>query len=303
LRYAARTFRENPAFTCVAILTLALGIGATTTIFSLLYTTVLYPVPYSNAERLIIPEPTNTSPQGSVNGMPWSYPKFQDARSMTRSFESFAAFAAVAANLTDAGEPERVQGEYVSTTYFTLLEIQSLLGRAFFDDEDKTPNSPAITVISERLWRRKFASDPTIIGRIVRINRVPLTIIGVAPGFFRGETGAAELWFPMSMAPTLANVPASLTRRFSHWHYAAARLKSGVTVEQANDDLKDAFRRMEEANPSNPPGEANPYFMSGRITPLLDAKVDPTVRRSLVVLLGGVGFVLLITCLNLSNPY
>src|SRR5262245_14031440 len=159
LRYAIRALLRNPTFTVVSVLTLALGIGATTAIFSLLYTTVLAPVRYTDANRLVILEPTNTAPNGTVNGMPWSYPKFQDARILTSAFESMAGFAPAEFSVTDAGEPERLRGEYVSTSYFTLLDVPAAVGRTFLPDEDRTPNSPAITVISDRLWRRKFAAD------------------------------------------------------------------------------------------------------------------------------------------------
>src|SRR5262245_34912345 len=151
LHYAVRLLRRTPTLTAVSVLTLALGIGATTAIFSLLYTTVLAPVAYTEADRLVILEPTNTAPNGAVNAMPWSYPKFQDARSLTTAFESIAGFGSAEFSVTDAGEPERLRGEYVSTSYFTLLDVPAAIGRTFLANEDTTPNSPAIVVISDSL--------------------------------------------------------------------------------------------------------------------------------------------------------
>src|SRR5262245_35747870 len=295
LRYAFRALRKNPTFTVVSVLTLALGIGATTAIFSLLYTTVLAPVGYTEANRLVILEHTNTAPNGAVNGMFWSYPKFQDARALTTSFESMAGFASVEFSITDAGEPERLRGEDVSTSYFTLLDVRAAVGHVFLPDEDKTSNSPASVVISDSLWRRKFAADPSVVGNTIRINRIPFTIIGVTPRFFKGETASAELWVPISMAPTVRNDPNRLSRRFAHWFSAVARLKPGVTVGRADEDLKQAVSRFEEQRPTD---ERRQRTFSGRAIPLLEAKVDPNVRRALTVLLAAVGFVLLITCLN-----
>ena len=298
LHYAIRVLRRNATLTAVSVLTLAFGIGATTAIFSLLYTTVLAPVAYTEADRLVVLEPTNTAPNGTVNGMPWSYPKFQDARTLTTAFESIAGFASAEFSITDAGDPERLRGEYVSTSYFTLLDVPAAIGRTFLANEDATPNSPAIVVISDSLWRRKFAADPGVVGKTIRINRIPFTIVGIAPQFFKGETASAELWVPISMAPAVTNIPARLTRRFSHWFRAVARLKPGVAVSRADEDLKQAVTRFEELQPSDPTRQRT---FSGRAVPLLEAKVDPDVRRALTVLFAAVGFVLLITCLNLSS--
>jgi ABC-type antimicrobial peptide transport system permease subunit len=209
-----------------------------------------------------------------------------------------AGFTSAEFSVTDAGEPERLRGEYVSTNYFTLLDVPAAVGRVFLSDEDKTPNSPAIVVISDSLWRRKFAADPGVVGNTIRINRIPFTIVGVMPQFFKGETASAELWVPISMAPAVRNDPARLTRRFSHWFQAVARLKPDVTVSRADEDVKQAVSRFEELQPTD---SARRRIFSGRVIPLLEAKVDPDVRRALTILLAAVGFVLLITCLNLSS--
>jgi putative ABC transport system permease protein len=301
VRYALRTLRRSPLFAAASIGTLALGIGANTMIFSVFHSVVLRPVAYPHPETLSVLQCSVTRPGRPTNTFGWSYPKFEDLRRLTGAFQSIDGFSRWNMNLTGAGEAERVGGELVTGGYFATLGVHTTLGRTILPDDDGVGRAQPVAVISHGLWQRKFGGDPAIVGRSISLNRLPFTIVGVASEQFRGESGAAQVWVPVALSPMLMNNPARLEERMNHWLTLIARLRQGVSHTQADADLKRAIAQMEAARPSDRSRQLAGAVWGGFASPLADAKVDPVLRKSLVVLLGAVVCVLLITCLNLAN--
>jgi putative ABC transport system permease protein len=297
LRYAVRTLRKSPVFAVTATATLALGVGANTAVFSMLQAAVWSPVPYPEPQRLVSLPCTLTIPGRPPSRFGWSYPKLEDLRRLTSAFESLEAMYRWDMNLTGRGDAERVNGEIVTGGYFGMLGVRASRGRVLRPDDDR-PQAEAVAVLSDAIWRTTFASDDAIVGRAIELTGRPFTVVGIAPAGFLGESGAAQVWIAVAHSPSLMGTPERLRQRMRHWLTAIARLRPGVSVAQADQDVKNAVRVMESAAPS---GEDRSLIWSGSAVPLLEAKVDPQLRGSLVMLGWAVGFVLLITCFNLAN--
>src|SRR5262249_53128471 len=156
----------------------------------------------------------------------WSYPRFEDLRRLAGSFDSMTAFAATRLSLTGSGDPEQAAAETVSPAYFPVLRSNAAQGRVFSDDEDRTARP--VAVISDRFWKRRFGSEPQVVGRTIRLNEIPFTVIGVMPSDFRGMASSTDIWVPMMMAPALANNPRRLTNANAYWHQVIGRLRDGV---------------------------------------------------------------------------
>jgi putative ABC transport system permease protein len=297
-RYAWRAVRKNALLSATVVATLALGIGANTAMFSVLHS-ILTPVSYPDADRLAFLNCRITFPDHRTSSMGWSYPKLQDLRGALTAFASVAAAAGLDVNLTAPGAAERIRAEIVSGNYFETLGVHPHAGSLRLpDDRDAAP----AVVLSESLWRRRFGADATTIGRIVELNRTPFTVVGIAPGSFIGETGRSDVWVPLSAAPIVVlNNPRRLEQRMAHWLTVVGRLAPGVNLDRADQDLKRAVRNMEQAAPSSPSSDPSGLIWDGTVTSLVEAKIDPTVRRSLTVLVAAVGCVLLIACLNLAS--
>lgn len=293
-RYALRTLRRNPGFTAVAVLTLALGLGANMAIFTLIYNVVLRPVRYSHVERLMDVHLILTEPRRGTIPMSWSYPKFEDLLRWNRSFESLAAFQARDFTLSGIELPVRVTGEIVTAQYFRMIGMNAALGRVFVDEEDTPTGARPVILISDGLWNRSFGADPRVIGRGVRVDGVLMTIVGVLRPGFKGESGRADAWAPMAAYFAGNRRPG----RQGHNLQAIGRLKPGVSPRQANDDVRALVARMERESPSDPTGTDR---WSGGARPLLDARVDPVVRKALWILQAATVCVLLIGCVNLAN--
>lgn len=288
LLYAARGLGRRPVFTVVAVLTLALGIGANTALFSVIHQILLSPPPYPDPERLVMLRSwTMDDAGGPPHLMNWSYPVYEDFRSRSSSFENVAAFAGWSFNLTGHGEPERIPIEMVSAQYFPILGVQAARGRVFRPEEDKTKGTHPVALISHDLWNRRFGSDPGILGRPVHLEGLPLTVVGVMPRGFKGLTGQAEIWVPMMMSPELL-MPRRLEMRQSHWHQVVGRLKAGLVPAQADGELERFF-------------ETDSARLMARAVPLQEDRTEPSLARALVLLLGAVGLVLLIACVNVVN--
>src|SRR5688572_501667 len=287
LRYALRQLRQSPGFTLIAILTLALGIGANTAIFSVIYAVLLQPLPYPEAEKLVILTETSTNqPQISV-----SYPNYLDWRRENTSFEHLAVARRESFNLSglEGRAPEQVPGGLVTANFFKVIGLTPQLGRVFTEEEDRV-GGPMVCLISDRLWTRLFARDPNVLGRSVNFGNEPYTIIGVMPPqMFSPRT--AEVWFP-------------LTRRTDNetWQsrdnhpglFGWGRLKPGVTIEKALAEMKEIAARLSKQYPDSNSG------VSVTVTPLLENQVGD-YRNNLNLLLGAVALVLLIACANLAN--
>ena len=301
LRYAVRVMLKSPGFTAVAILSLALGIGANTSIFSVVNTILLKPLPYENPDRLaqIFREYENPQ-QGLETSELWSYPKFAAFRDHNESFEQVTAVSNQDFPITDTDNPERISVELVSATYFPLLRVQAALGRTFTAEEDQTPGAQPVVAIGHHLWNRRFGSDPRVIGKTLSLNKVPLTIVGVLPEGFKGQKGTAEAWVPMMMAPQLT-FARRLSSPFANWTEVIGRLKPSVSLGHSQNEMGIVEAKITEAIPVPPQLAGKLPSESIKVIPLKEAKLDPAIGRSFLVLFGAVAFVLLIACVNIAN--
>ena len=292
--YALRALRQQPGFAITAIVTLALGIGANLAIFSLVYAVLLKPLPFRDPGELMLVQmlsPDREAP-GTFRPLIWSYPKYQIVRDQQRVFTATALFASREWSLTDTPNPERLEGEDVEATYFDVLGVSARLGRMFGASELGTSGANRTAVIGYGLWQRRFGADPQIVGKTIALDREPYTIIGVAPPDFRGLFGQADVWKPLSSVDA-----AELAEPFSHSYSQVARRRPGVSVEQAQAAVRVLGARINAQYPDDRAGVA----WGANALPIDDQRVDPIVRRSVLVLLGAVGMVLLIGCVNLAN--
>jgi predicted permease len=288
LRYGVRLLGKNRAFAAVAILTLALGIGANTAIFSLVNSVLLRPLPYRSAERLVVLWGNVKRVRVERRGA--SYRDYRDWRDQSRSFDGMAAFDESPFALSGAGTPERITGELVSHWYFSLLGMQASLGRTFRPEEDQAPQRDAVVVLSDGAWRRRFGGDPNIVGRTIQLDGRAYTIIGVGPAGFRGLTDRAEVWVPFSMAGDAEELNDRGTRGFR----VLARLKAGVSLERAQTEMNAICANLARAYPRS--NEARGVELS----PLSDETFGD-LQKPLLVLMAAVGFVLLIAGANVVN--
>jgi len=232
LRYAARTLMHMRGVAIVAILTLSLGIGATTTMFSVVHALLLRQPPFANAERLVILFNTSASPREGLRQWRWSLANISELERVASSFEAAGSFTGPLLTVSGRGEPEHINGETVSGGYFHTLRIRPTVGRLFSADEDAAPGAPPVALISARLWHRRLAGDPTILGSTLMVNDVPLTIVGILPDGFAGLSGKADVWITPPMAARLYYAEYMTTPQ--NFISAVARLKDGVTLQQAN---------------------------------------------------------------------
>jgi putative ABC transport system permease protein len=282
LRYGARMLLKQPVFTLIAVLTLGLGIGANTAIFSLVNAVLLRPLPFAEPERLV----WTWGEFSGGNRASTSPPDFLDYRAQNRSFEELAAMTFSSFNLTGAGEPERVTGSAVTANFFQALGVKLVQGRGFFPEEERS--SPAlVAVIGQGLWQRRFGGDPQIIGKTIALDGRNHTVVGVAPDATR-VLQEAEIWTPLTF-----DDPEMKVRRF-HFLRAVGRVKQGVTLQQAQADIDAVAAGLERLYP-----ESNKDWRL-RLVPVREYLVGET-RRPLYVLLGAVGLVLLIACANVAN--
>jgi predicted permease len=298
LRYALRVLRRSPAFAGTAVLTLALGIGVNSALFSVIHSVLLKPLPYPDPERLVQVQSTTMIPGKPVEVLPvWSYPQFELLREHNRAFAQIAACADDSLTLTQQGEPERVGAELVSAEYFSLLGLKPQLGRVFNEQEDRPAGAQPVVVISDGLWRRHFGAQADVIGKTLCLNKTYLTVVGVLPAWFKGQLGRADVWTPITLAPILQSNPQRLTRSATLWHQVLARLNSQVSLAAARAALAPVEKEIATVYPIT--DQASDWGV--RLTSLQEATTDPALRRSLLVLLGAVGFVLLITCINIGG--
>jgi putative ABC transport system permease protein len=287
LRYALRQLRKTPGFTFIAVLTLALGIGANTAIFSVIYAVLLQPLPYPQGDRIVILTETDTNqPQISV-----AYPNYVDWKRDNTVFENIAVSRRESFNLSGlpGRAPEQVQGGLVTGNFFKVIGLQAQLGRVFTEEEDRV-GGPAVCVISDKLWQRVFARDANVLGATVNFGNQPYTVVGVMPPqMFSPRT--AEVWFPLTRR---TDDPLWQSRDNHPGLFGWARLKEGVTVDQALAQMKEIQARLAIQYPKSNTG------VSVTVSPLLENQVGE-YRNSLKLLLGAVGLVLLIACANLAN--
>jgi putative ABC transport system permease protein len=289
LRFGVRMLLKNPGFTTIAVLTLALGIGANTAIFSVINAVLLRPLPYGDAERLVFVGHTwgGGAPRiiSSLN--------YLDCRDQNRVFENTALVYWWGANLTGQGQPERLTGLQVSAGFFETLKTQPILGRAFLPEDDR-PGHDHVVILSYGLWQRRFGGDPQVLGRSITLDDKIYSIIGVAPADFRFfPTGELEIIKPGAPAPEMSK---HYQRQWETF-YMIARLKPGVAFGQAQADMKAVTERIRQQNP----GWYPPESQWGLAAQPLQEYFFGDLRRPLFLLWGAVGLVLLIACANVAN--
>jgi len=285
LRFGARLLIRQPGFTAAAVVTLALGIGANTAIFSLVQAVLLRPLPYDAPDRLVHLYELDTT-TGETRGASWG--EYRDWRRLSRTLEELAGYNGGSVTLTGEGTPDRVTVAQVTGGFFRLLGVDALLGRTIGEGEDG-PNAAPVVVLTHRAWQRRFGGDPTVLGRRLTLNGRDTTIVGVLPSSFEFSLrGTAELYLPLAVSE------AQVERRYWHWLDLIGRLGPGVTLEQARADL-DALGRA--AAP-----DIGEWHAAATETarPLRDEMVQG-VRPALLVLAGAVGVVLLVTCANVAG--
>jgi len=298
LRFALRMLVKNPGFTAAAVLTLALGIGVNSALFSVIYAVLLEPLPYPEPERLVQVQSTISAPGKPLQTLSaWSYPRFELLRDHHRIFAQLAACDSTTLTVAGIEGAERVEAEFASASYFPLLGIRPALGRVFLPEEDLKARAEPVVLISDRYWQRHFGGDPGVIGRTLRVNHTALTVVGILQAGFRGQSGSAEMWVPITMAPRLLDDPSRLQRPFTMWHRVFARLPSSTSLAAARAGLDGLEQRLESVLPVS--SHTEKYGIG--LVPFREATTDPFIRRSLLVLLAAVGFVLLIACVNVAN--
>lgn len=297
VRYAWRTLLRSPGFTLVAVLTLALGIGANSTIFSWINSTLLNPLPaVKHTDGLV----SLTRAGSAMSDLTFSYPDYSDLRDRNHSFSGLVAFKNWQISLTGAGKPESVWSLLATANYFDVLEVRPILGRGFVPSDDEKPGGSPVVVISYALWQSHFGANPGIIGRKININRHPYTIVGVAPPLFQGsQTGlGADLWIPMMMEKQLSDFD-MLNQRSEYPMLLFGRLKQGISILQAQEETKLLMRQIVEQYPTDHKGLG--------VAPT----VEPMWRSSsggnrllyllLPMLMAIAGVVLLLACANVAN--
>ena len=284
LRYGLRVLVKNPGFTTVAIIALALGIGANSAIFSVVNTVLLRPLPYKNPDKLVM-----VWEEATHLGFPKNTPSpanFIDWRDQNTVFEGVAAIVERSFNLTGVGEPERFDGRRVSANLFALLGVEPHLGRTFRPEEDQPGTH--VVILSYGLWQRRFGSDPSVIGQPLSLNGESYTVVGVMARSFQFPTRRDQLWVPIAFDSKEA------ASRGNHYLEVIARIKPGVSLQQAQAEMATIAARLAQQYP-----EEN-IRIGSVVTPLHEQQVGD-IKPALLVLLGAVGFVLLIACANVAN--
>jgi putative ABC transport system permease protein len=284
LKFAFRNLLKRPSFTAIAVVTLALGIGGSTSIFTVVDAALLRGLPYKSPDRLY--HVWEKTPQDAFSKREFSYPDYQDYQK-NNVFESLGAYTGGRVLLSGDGEAESIFGPRVSANFFNVLGVDPILGRTFQAGEDQQ-GGPTVVVLSYGFWQRKFGGDPAAVGKTLAINGQTFNIIGVLPATFQFALRAGDVWLPYQ--PTQNQ----LTRRFMHGTNLIGRLKPGVDATQAQSDLSVIGSRIEQEHNQSHAGT------SVYIVPLQE-EVIGNVRPILLVLLGAVGFVLLIACANVAS--
>lgn len=288
LRFGARLLRKHPGFTWIAVLTLALGIGANTAIFTVVDAALLRGLPYKGSDRLV--QVWETRRLGEIKKMDASYPDYLDWGQQSDTIEGICGYTGWDGSFTLTGpaEAERIEGARVTASFFSVLGVTPLLGRSFFPQEDKPGAAPTV-VINYGLWQRRFGADPKIVGQQIVLDGNGYTVLGVLPPSFQfAPMPKAQIWVPLR--PT----PFQLNRRFMHWLDVIARLRPGVSLAQAQTQMNAVGARIERENPDTHTG-------AGLTLVPLHEQIIGSVGALLWVLLGAVGCVLLIACANVAN--
>ncbi len=294
IRFALRTLIQKRSFSVVAILTLAVGIGATTAMISVVRSVLLHALPFADSGSLVFLLETVGPGVGSV-----SYPNYLDWREQNRVFSELAAYSSSDLNLNITGTAERIYGEVVTDSYFPLLRTTPVIGRNFSAQENTDLSAPPVVIISHGLWKREFANNPSVIGQHIRVNDSTFSVIGVAPESFNGVSGRADLWIPLNMRDLLFPQSAQFhfnSQRDIHWHRVIGRLKPGVTLDQARSEMNTIGARLAQAYP-----QANRQ-RGIQITSAFENYLG-RVRSPLLLLLAASVCVFLVAGFNVANLF
>jgi putative ABC transport system permease protein len=287
IRYALRSFSKNASFTAIAVITLALGIGANTAIFSAVNTVILRPLAFANPERLVVVWETNN--QRNLNKEFAGAANFSDWQDRNQVFEAMAAYMKWNVNLTGVDDPERIPSALVTGSFFDTLGVRASIGRTLIPGDD-TEGNDDVVVISHKLWQRRFGGDPAIIGQQIRIGQGSATVVGVMPSDFKFPDNEVDLWTPFPITP------AQTASRQGKFLKVIARLKAGASIEQAQSEMDSIAAGLEQQYPDSNTGAGV------NIVSMQEDDVRNS-RQSLLILLGTVGFVLLIACANVANMF
>lgn len=298
VRYGARTLAKNPGVTLVAVLTLALGIGANTAIFSGVSAFIFRPLPVPEPEQLTRPSEV-TEDRGVSDEL--SYPDYVEYRNQNSVFTGMAAEDMVQVAIGTQDQNDVIWGQVVSGNYFDVLRVQPVIGRSFSPEEDRTPGAHPVVIISYNLWQSRLGSDPAVVGKTIAFNGRPYTVIGVAPDFFKGTKFALvmDFWAPMMMVEELQRAPGLLTSRDSHWMNSIARLRPGVSLQQASSEMSAIAQRLNQTYPNE---------RAATTQAVVATEIDGRWEEAAVIIKSGaaiamviVGLVLLIACANVAN--
>jgi predicted permease len=288
LRYAVRALWNSPGFALVVVLTLALGIGANTAIFSVVHSALLRPLPYREPGKLLHVGETRSQLDNSLAGAQASYPDYLDWKHTAKSFQSFAGYSGDAFTLAVNGEPKNTFAAQVTPNFFSTLGVKLALGRDFVEDEMQS-DGPHVTILSDGFWRTEFGADSKIVGRVIHLDGKPATIIGVLPREFEfAPANSAPVWVPIHQTGD------PITRRSLRWLTVFGRLAPGFTGGQARAEMESITAQLTHAYPKE---NGSTFFVMETLSEQIVGKVRPL----LLILLGAVGFVLLITCANVAN--
>ncbi len=296
LHYTLRTLRKNPGFTVVAVIALALGIGVNTSIFSLYNAVALRPIPVRDPGRVVRLFQSHAGESGS--GV-FSYPKYVDYRDHSSVLSGLAAWSWASAVMGSGDRAENVKAMFVSGNYFDVLGADTAAGRTFVPEEDRTPGSHPVVVLSYAFWEQRFAHDPALVGRTILLNGYPFTVVGVlARNFVGTDVEAPQIWLPIMMTTTIApeRGPGVLQDRKGHWLETIGRLKAGVSWMQARASMDVLARQLAQAYP-----EEKDSGVTLATATLLPPNVEEVSTPIALLAMAAVGLVLLIACANVAN--
>jgi macrolide transport system ATP-binding/permease protein len=298
LRYGLRMLRKSPGFTAVAVLTLALGIGANTAIFSVVNSILFKPLPVAAPQELV--DVYTVTPNEAVQDAPMAYPDYADFRDQNRTLAGLIGFAPVQAALQEQNESELIPVEEVSGNYFDVLGIKLALGRGFDPAQDRAPGADAATVLSYATWQRRFGADPNVIGKTITLNGFEVSIVGVAPRDFHGllRGVAPGLWLPVSMDSTM-HLGNPVEDRGSQWFFVMGRLRPGVQLAQAQAELRTIAAHLAKEYPKSNKDRTAALLPASRV--IIFPMIDAALYAASFVLLGFVGLILLIACANITG--
>src|SRR5215207_2249717 len=299
VRFGARMFRKSPGLSAVALLSLALGIGVNTAIFSLVNVILLRPLPAEAPEQLVYVYTTDRNSPGSLEN---SHLNYVDFRERNQVFSGLMDYATIPLTFDHAGQKERVTGQLVSGNYFDVLGVRPALGRAFLPEEDRTPGASPVAVLSHTFWTRRMNADPQAVGKVIKLNEHPFTVVGVAPRSFTGVdlSVVPEVWLPQMMYHEAApGTETRYTNRRFLFLSVVGRLRPGVSLGQAQEALSALASQLAEAYPNDNAGRGV------KLVPLSEVRLNPdgnnVLLRVSVLLLSIVGTILLIACVNVAN--